>query len=307
MHTFHLQWCPAFFACRTSWHGLSWICIYWWHVFCVCAFLSLWLWTRPTLQRPQNTSPKCRCDPLPLVALDDSEGIQPEKLHDQTWGFVKKKPLLPITSKIGWTIYGLVFFGILHFWRFAVGSVSCSPSTRQLLKIRWPFRRAVNYGFCSSSGKASGIAVAERWSKEKDPWEAQEPDWRLRTCKVYESVGSSTDRMHESCESTLSPAEHLINSLSPSTLTLSNVNPFLLGHYDKRYQGQTSWHHTVRLLTLLGGHLTYLEGGGSNSISLTASAPIEVKEQAASVSREPWAVAILRCFEETWLKDESMK
>lgn len=148
---------------------------------------------------------------------------------------------------------------------------------------------------------------AERWSKEKDPWEAQEPDWRLRTCKVYESVGSSTDRMHESCESTLSPAEHLINSLSPSTLTLSNVNPFLLGHYDKRYQGQTSWHHTVRLLTLLGGHLTYLEGGGSNSISLTASAPIEVKEQAASVSREPWAVAILRCFEETWLKDESMK
>ena len=245
--------------------------------------------------------------PLAAGGLGWQWGDPTRKVAWPDLGFCEKKPLLPITSKIGWTIYGLVFFGILHFWRFAVGSVSCSPSTRQLLKIRWPFRRAVNYGFCSSSGKASGIAVAERWSKEKDPWEAQEPDWRLRTCKVYESVGSSTDRMHESCESTLSPAEHLINSLSPLTLTLSNVNPFLLGHYDKRYQGQTSWHHTVRLLTLLGGHLTYLEGGGSNSISLTASAPIEVKEQAASVSREPWAVAILRCFEETWLKDESMK
>ena len=46
--------------------------------------------------------------PLAAGGLGWQGGDQPEKLHDQTWGFLKK-PLLPATSKIGWTIWTCVF------------------------------------------------------------------------------------------------------------------------------------------------------------------------------------------------------
>ena len=135
---------------------------------------------------------------LTLVALDGREGIR--KYHSTA------------TSKIGWsgwTMDGKLFLLDPSLWRawnifhikLSVFAVE-NPSTRQLLKIRWPFLRAVNYGFCSSSVKA-GIAGGGPNKKTHGKHKSLKVD-DLQS--VWFRVCSSIE-MHERCESTLSHAE----------------------------------------------------------------------------------------------------
>lgn len=106
--------------------------------------------------------------PLAAGGLGWQWGDPTRKVAWPDLGFCEKKTIAAYNQQNRMDyIWTCVFWDPSLLSCFAVGSVSCSPSTRQLLKIRWPFRRAVNYGFCSSSGKASGIAVRKGGPRKK--------------------------------------------------------------------------------------------------------------------------------------------